>query len=191
MRIIAGHYRGRQLKAVPGLSTRPTADRVKEAVFSAIEPYLREAVVLDLFSGTGNIALEALSRGAKKAVLVEKDSLALKVIRDNVAKCGVSGNCIIFQDDAFQVLERLGQSHQQFDLIYLDPPYQDGLYERALGLIEKKQLLKTNGVIVVESAKNALFLLENSIFCIYRERNYGETKISLVKYQTTMEEESF
>ena len=189
MRIIAGKHRGRRLKAVSGLKTRPTADRVKEAVFSAIDSRLRDCRFLDVFGGTASIALEALSRGAKEAVIIENDSEALKVIRDNVAACKEEKQVRILNKDVITALKILTNEHRCFDVIYIDPPYQAGLYEKILDLLAAGELLAPGGIILCESAKSTSLMLENSIFCIYKERHYGDTKISfLQKHEETKEE---
>ena len=171
MRIIAGENRGKKLKAVPGMKTRPTADRVKEAVFSSIDDRLYGSRFLDVFSGTGNIALEAVSRGAEAAVLLEKDADALKVIQDNVTACRQDERCTIMRGDSFASMNTLYRQGKQFDIIYVDPPYQGGLYEEVLKNIADKDLLAADGIILLESAKNTSLSMENSIFFIYKEKN--------------------
>ena len=189
MRIIAGHNRGRKLKAVPGMKTRPTADRVKEAVFSSIHDDLFDAKFLDVFSGTGSISLEALSRGAAEAVLLEKDEDALKVIRENIRLCGQENKCQVLKGDSLASLDRLAGQGKQFDYIYIDPPYQAELYEKVLAKIEKGNLLRLGGTILVESAKNTSFFPQNSIFFICKEKNYGDTKISYIQHKEVLEED--
>ena len=181
MRIIAGENRGKKLKAVPGMKTRPTADRVKEAVFSSIDDRLYGSRFLDVFSGTGNIALEAISRGAEEAVLLEKDMDALKVIQENVTACRQDNRCTIMRGDSFASLNTLSRQGKQFDIIYVDPPYQAGLYEEVLKNIADKQLLAQDGLILLECAKNTSLSIENSIFFIYKEKCYGDTCVLYVK----------
>ena len=181
MRIIAGENRGKKLKAVPGLKTRPTADRVKEAVFSSIDDRLYGSRFLDVFSGTGSIALEAVSRGAESAVLLEKDADALQVIQDNVTACRQQERCTIMRGDSLASLNTLSRQGKQFDLIYVDPPYQGGLYEEVLKNITEKKLLAQDGLILLECAKNTSISMENSIFFIYKEKCYGDTIVLYVK----------
>ena len=187
MRIIAGQNRGRKLKAVPGMNTRPTADRVKEAVFSSIEGMLYGCRVLDVFSGTGNIALEAVSRGASEAVLLEKNKEALKVIKENVDVCG-HNKCTVIGGDSMESLNLLGKKKKQFDLIYIDPPYKSDLYQMTLKKIEEKSLLADDGIIIMECAKNASLYTKNSIFFIYKEKTYGDTSVVYLKYKADEEE---
>ena len=181
MRIIAGENRGKKLKAVPGMKTRPTADRVKEAVFSSIDDRLYGSRFLDGFSGTGNIALEAVSRGAEEAVLLEKDVDALKVIQENVTACRQDARCTIMRGDSIASMNTLSRQGKQFDLIYVDPPYQGGLYEEVLKNIAEKELLAQDGLILLECAKNTSLSIENSIFFIYKEKCYGDTCVLYVK----------
>ena len=181
MRIIAGENRGKKLKAVLGMKTRPKADRVKEAVFSSIDDRLYGSRFLDVFSGTGNIALEAVSRGAEEAVLLEKDADALKVIQDNVTACRQDARCTIMRGDSIASMNTLSRQGKQFDLIYVDPPYQGGLYEEVLKNIAEKELLAQDGLILLECAKNTSLSIENSIFFIYKEKCYGDTTVLYVK----------
>ncbi len=181
MRIIAGENRGKKLKAVPGMKTRPTADRVKEAVFSSISEDLYGSRFLDVFSGTGNIALEAVSRGAASAVLLEKDTDALQVIQDNVAACRQQERCTILRGDSIASMNTLSRQGKQFEFIYVDPPYQAGLYEEVLKNIAEKNLLAQDGMILLECAKNTSISMENSIFFIYKEKCYGDTCVLYVK----------
>lgn len=188
MRIIAGQNRGKKLKSVPGMKTRPTADRVKEAVFSSIDGYLYGCRFLDVFGGTGSIALEAVSRGAAEAVILEKDSDALKVIQDNIAGCGQQEKCQVLRGDSIASLDMLSRRKKQFDLIYIDPPYQAGLYDTVLQQIASKRLLEKDGMILLECAKNTSISIENSIFCIYKEKYYGDTRVVYLKYPSHEEE---
>ena len=163
------------------MKTRPTADRVKEAVFSSIDDRLYGSRFLDVFSGTGNIALEAVSRGAEEAVLLEKDADALKVIQDNVTACRQDARCTIIRGDSIASMNTLSRQGKQFDLIYVDPPYQGGLYEEVLKNIAEKELLAQDGLILLECAKNTSLSIENSIFFIYKEKCYGDTCVLYVK----------
>lgn len=183
MRVIAGQNRGRKLKSVQGMKTRPTADRVKEAVFSSVEGLLFGSRLLDVFSGTGSIALEAVSRGAAEAVLLEKDRDALQVIADNVAACKQEARCRILRGDSFASLSALGRQGRQFDLIYVDPPYAGGLYEKVLNQLAVSHLLAPGGMILLECAKNTSLSVENSIYFIYKEKCYGDTRIVYVKHK--------
>lgn len=182
MRIIAGSCRGRKLKAVEGLKVRPTADKVKEAVFSAVNAYIYDCEFLDVFGGTGAMALEAVSRGAKEAVILEKDRDAQKTISDNIALCGFAKKCVLLKGDSLQSLEKLGREKRQFDLIYIDPPYQAGLYQNVLEKIAAGNLLKKEGLILTETPREMEVLLDKVPFQIIKEKYYGICKISTLSW---------
>ncbi|WP_427846212.1 16S rRNA (guanine(966)-N(2))-methyltransferase RsmD [Desulfitobacterium dehalogenans] len=173
MRIIAGYYRGQRLKTVPGMNTRPTADKIKGAIFNVLREKIAGARVLDLFSGTGNLALEALSRGAKEAVLIEKSHTAQHIIRENIEHMGVE-NARLVTMDAFTYLEQHGE--EVFDLIFIDPPYHRGLAEKAIKLLAEPCRLTYSGVIIVETAKDEN-LESYEPFEIKKTGEYGDTKI--------------
>lgn len=178
MRIIAGERRGAKLEAVPGLNTRPTADRVKESLFNIIQMDITaDTVVLDAFAGTGNLGLEALSRGAKQAVFVEQDAQALAVLRRNIQKCHFEERAEVIAGDIFEVIPRL--ANRTFDLILLDPPYRKNLYESVISFITKYHLLGEYGILVSECSKSTPFTWENnkSINC-YKSKSYGDTVLS-------------
>ena len=173
MRIISGKYRGYRLKAVPGMGTRPTADKIKGAIFNVLREKVENARVLDLFSGTGNLALEALSRGAKEAILIEKSRTAQDIIRFNLEHVGTE-QAKLMTMDAFAYLEHAQE--EVFDLIFLDPPYHKGLSEKALHQLAEPCRLSESGVIVVETAKDE-FVPEIKPFEVRKTGEYGDTKI--------------
>jgi 16S rRNA (guanine966-N2)-methyltransferase len=173
MRVIAGKYRGYRLKAVPGMETRPTADKIKGAIFNVLREKIENARVLDLFSGTGNLAIEALSRGAKDAVLVEKSRYAQEVIRTNIENIGVEHAKLITMD-AFDYLDR--SKEEVFDIIFLDPPYHKALVDKALLRLAEPCRLTNSGVIIVETAKDEL-LPYVIPFEVRKTGEYGDTKI--------------
>lgn len=180
MRIIAGERRGTKLEAVTGLHTRPTADRVKESLFNIIQMDIdEESVVLDAFAGTGNLGLEALSRGAKKVTFIENDSQALAVLRRNIKKCHYEDRAEVISGNTLEVLPCL--SGRQFDLIMLDPPYRNNLYESVISLITKYHLLGEYGILVSECSKSTLFNCEDNSITCYKLKSYGETVLSFFK----------
>jgi len=175
MRIISGDWKGRRLKTVKSNHTRPTSDKVKGAIFNILGEKVLQAKVLDLFAGTGNLSWESLSRGAARAVLIEKSTEAWKAAVQNRKILGAEDRAEILKIDVFLFLRSLDQ--QKYDLIFLDPPYRLGLAEKALSAIADLSLLSPNGVIVVEtsSAENIgedLLPLE-----IRLTKEYGDTKI--------------
>ncbi|MDK2822184.1 MAG: rRNA (guanine966-N2)-methyltransferase [Clostridia bacterium] len=178
MRVIAGMCRGKRLKSVKGLSTRPTADRVKEAVFNVLGSRIIEAKVLDLFGGTGNIGIEALSRGAKFVYFVEKDRKAVQIIKENVTWCNFNEKVEIYPVDCFKALKILKEKNIKFNLVYLDPPYKLLIIDDLLEEIAKTDLLDVNGIIIAETAKNTELLSNFDHLNKVREDHYGDTKIT-------------
>ncbi|KUO79099.1 MAG: 16S rRNA (guanine(966)-N(2))-methyltransferase RsmD [Desulfosporosinus sp. BRH_c37] len=175
MRIIAGEMRGRQLKTVDGMQTRPTSDKVKGAIFNVLGDKVLDARVLDLFAGTGNLAIEALSRGSHHAVLVEKSRDAHGVIRNNIEQIGVGHKTKLLLLDAFKYINRY--PNEVFDLIFLDPPYREGLVLKVILALKEHSSLSPDGVIVAETAKDEQ--LEGDIypFEIRKTGEYGDTKV--------------
>lgn len=150
MKIIAGEAKGRVIKSRKGTETRPTLANVKESLFSIIHPYINGCYFLDLFSGTGSIGLEALSRGAKRAVMIEKDPEALKIIIENINNLGFENRCRAYKNDAIRAIEILGRKKEKFDIIFMDPPYKDELCREVLKAIKKADILEINGLIICE-----------------------------------------
>lgn len=148
MRVITGTARGRRLKELQGMETRPTTDRVKEAIFSIIQFDLEGRRVLDLFAGTGQLGIEALSRGAAGADFVDQRREAAALVRENLSLCHLKGRAEVRCGDAFAFLASCGR---QYDVIFLDPPYGTGLLQRALEQIRRFDILRPHGIIVCES----------------------------------------
>lgn len=150
MRIIAGTAKGRIIKTRKGLETRPTLESVKESLFSIIHPYIENSNFLDLFSGSGSIGLEALSRGAKKAIMIEKDAEALKYIIENINTLGFENSCRAYKNDVISAIEILGRKNEKFDIIFMDPPYKDEYCKKVLKAISKAKILNEDGLIICE-----------------------------------------
>ncbi|GAV25004.1 methyltransferase [Carboxydothermus islandicus] len=174
MRIITGEARGRKLIAPKGLKTRPTSDRVKEAMFNILGYRVIDAVVLDGFAGTGNLGLEALSRGAKFSYFIEADREAFSCLRRNIENLGYGDRAKAVLGDIFKVLPKI---NEKFNLIFLDPPYGHGFEERAVLTILQLGLLKENGLIVVETAKKIGLNISHEKLVLIREAVYGSTLI--------------
>ncbi len=151
MRIISGSARGTKLITLPGESTRPTLDRVKEPLFSIIQNKILDANVLDLFSGSGALGLEALSRGAKAAVLCDNNIEAIKIIRQNIDKTKMQEKAIVFKESYIKCLEILKSKNMKFDLIFLDPPYRTNFAVDALDRILTLDLISKDGIIIIET----------------------------------------
>ena len=178
MRIITGSARGIKLKTLEGEATRPTAERIKEAVFSRIQFDLEGRRVLDLFSGSGQLALEALSRGAQEAVMIDKSSEAIKIIRENAEKTGLKDKCRIFQSDALDYIRR--NTGEQFDIVFLDPPYASGLYTPILKALLSSNMLKQTSIIVCESDKDIFSGEMKDKFEIIKQNRYGRIISTIV-----------
>lgn len=175
MRIIAGEMRGRQLKAVEGMQTRPTSDKVKGAIFNVLGNKIFDARVLDLFAGTGNLALEALSRGSSEAVLVEKRPAAHQVIRENLERVGASHKVKLFMMDAFKYLKKYPE--EVYDLIFLDPPYRQELVLKSILSLKEHTFLTSTGVIIAETAKDEKLSADIYPYEVRKTSEYGDTKV--------------
>lgn len=178
MRVIAGKAKGIPLKAPDGMLTRPTTDRVKEALFSIIQFDLPGANVLDLFGGTGQLGIEALSRGAKHAVFVDARKEACALIRENLTKTRMVQDASIIQSDYLAYLNR---TKEQFDVIFLDPPYAEVFLETAINRITEIDILRSGGIMVAERplGKDLPFEFDG----YERSRDYKYGKIILTVYR--------
>ncbi len=150
MRITSGTLKNRKIKSREGKETRPTLERIKEAIFSIIGDKITDARFLDLYSGTGNMAIEALSRGAERAVMIEQDKEALRIIIENVNDLKLDGKCRAYKNDVFRAVEILGRKNEKFDVIFLDPPYKENITEKTLEKISESEILAEDGIIISE-----------------------------------------
>jgi len=182
MRIITGKARGTRLQVPAGLQTRPTAERVKEAVFSMIQFDTEGREVLDLFAGTGQIGLEALSRGALHATFVDSSPEAVAAIRKNAEKTRLLDNCTILRGDYAEILGRLS-GRARFDIVFLDPPYGQGLLAKSLELLDKYGLLSPAALIVCEGGEADVFGQQTvcSRYEIIKTRKHGIACITLLR----------
>lgn len=181
MRVIAGREKGRRLHTVSSTSTRPTTDRVKEALFNIIGNSIYDASFLDLFAGNGGIGIEALSRGAKTAVFVEKNRLCTETIKLNLTITSFLDQGEIIIKDVFSGLKILGGRDEKFNFIFLDPPYSRGLIEPTLRFINKYKLLSHNGLVICEhNIKEEIPKLMLKLSRV-RTENYGDTAIGFYR----------
>jgi 16S rRNA (guanine966-N2)-methyltransferase len=178
MRVIAGSARGRRLKAPRGWDVRPTADRVKEAVFDLIRGDWEERTVLDLFAGSGALGIEALSRGAGEAVFVEADRRCLSILWQNVEYCGFSDRTRVIRSD---VLRFLGsrRSTWAFSIIFADPPYERGLACRCFSGVDSGGWLASQGRMIVEHSHREALPERGALLALFDKRRYGDTSISV------------
>ena len=178
MRVISGSAKGRKLKTPRGMDVRPTADSVKEAVFNIIREDVIGCRVLDLFAGSGQLGIEALSRGAKEAVFVDVSATSLKLVKDNLMLCGFTGKTV--KEDAINYL----QDASSFDLIFIDPPYDSDCYEKVFEKIKSFDILTDGGIIIVESRRNKTLPDLEYPYKMLKVYEYGSVKISTYTKET-------
>jgi len=173
MRIISGQFRGRKLKTLEGMNTRPTADRVKESLFNILNTKVYDANVLDLFAGSGALGLEALSRGAASCVFVDSSKEAIDIVKENVDLCKVQENSKIINKDYLEVLKNI---NNKFDIIFVDPPYSKGI--EIVVLENVKDILTEDGMVIIETDHTDIPPEEINGLIKYDSRKYGRTIIS-------------
>lgn len=176
MRVITGSARGAKLKTLEGLATRPTSDRVKEAIFNILQFDLEGRRVLDLFAGSGQLAIEALSRGADYAVLVDQSAEAVKIIKDNLKKVRFDQTASVFQSDYMRFLST---TREKFDIILLDPPYAENFLENALRKISEIDILTEGGIIVCERPREKVLPATVGDLICSKDYLYGKTAVNL------------
>ena len=178
MRVITGSARGRRLKELEGMETRPTTDRVKEGLFSVIQFEIEGRKVLDLFAGTGQLGIECLSRGAESAVFVDRRPDAVKLIRENLKVTGLTDRARVVAGDSMEYLKSI---REPFDIIFLDPPYAAGLLEPAIAHIAKFDILAPHGIIAAEHPVDRVLPALAPPYRVHRTYRYG--KIALTLYR--------
>lgn len=176
MRIIAGKAKGRPLKSPQNMDTRPTTDRVKESLFAILGDII-DSTWLDLYSGTGNIALEAISRGAKEAVLIDYSHQAIRIIQQNIEKTGFMDQCHVYKNTAQKAISLLAGKNK-FDYIYLDPPYASAEIDSILEMEEFLDCLSPSALVILEHGKRELNF---SKFQLVDQRKYGDIFISFMR----------
>lgn len=177
MRVIAGKAKRLNLKTIEGLDTRPTTDRIKETLFNMINVQLADCDFLDLFSGSGAIGIEALSRGAKSAVFVENNRSAINCIKDNLRTTKLDDNGVILTLDVMSAIRSLEIQGRVFDIIFMDPPYNHLLEKQVLEALQYSNIIYYNTIIIVEASIDTRFdYLENTKFKIYKEKKYKTNK---------------
>ena len=177
MKIISGKYKGRKIEGFDIKGTRPTMDRVKESLFAIIQNYISDSVVLDLFSGSGNLGLEALSEGAKEAILVDKNKKACLTISKNIKLLNIEEKVLIINSDYNNFLRN---TDYKFNIIFLDPPYKTDYIDKSIKLIEKNDLLDKDGIIICESNDLEKIVYSNS-FEEIKNKLYGDKYIVILK----------
>ena len=181
MRIVAGEYSSRKIEAPKGDNTRPTLDRVREAVFSSLGIYFEGGLFLDLYAGSGANGLEAISRGFDKAIFVDKAIDAINCINNNIDNLGVKDKCIVLKMNDMSALKLFVEKEYKFDLVYLDPPYKKEHNNEILKYLIDNELLNENARVVIESDSNDIFIEEYEWLSKYKEAKYSQTKITYYK----------
>lgn len=179
MRVVSGQYKGKSLKAVPGSSTRPTTDKVKEAIFNMIGPYFEGGTCLDLFAGSGGLGIEALSRGVERTVFVDRDGKAIQTIHDNLKTCHIDGQAEVYRNDFKRALKAIIKREIVFDYIFLDPPYAKQQLNEILEVIHENRLLSEQGVIVCEHSTDVKLPSSVENLMLIKQESYGIITISI------------
>lgn len=179
MKVISGIYKGRNIEGFDLDGTRPTMDRVKESLFAMIQNNIKDSVVLDLFSGSGNLGIEALSNGAKYAYLVDKNYKACNTINKNIDNIGVDC-CEVLNIDYKAALKYFFDNNIKFDLIFLDPPYKTDYIEKSIELIDKYDLLNTDGLIICENDSIDRIIYSDKYNCI-KSKKYGDKWVVILR----------
>jgi len=180
LRIIGGNYKGRKLQPVQGKQIRPTADRVREAIFDILGDRVRKAMVLDLFAGTGALGIEALSRGADSAVFIDNDENAILMLRKSIQSCAVQNKIKIIKWNIIKNLNCIYTLKPQFDLVFMDPPYNEKKIKPALLNLQQSRSLIKGADIIIEHSVSEPISANRSIFKLIDQRRYGKTLVSFL-----------
>lgn len=184
MRIVSGQFGGRRLSAVPGRATRPTTDKVKEALFNIIGPYFSGGTSLDLFGGSGGLSIEAVSRGIDRAVVIDRQYQAVKTINKNIAVTKHPEQFTVYKMDANKALGVLAKKGLSFDLVFLDPPYAKQQIIKDMTQLADKGLLADNALVVAETDETAhLPVSDWGAFSFTKQQTYGITYLTIYRYQ--------
>jgi 16S rRNA (guanine966-N2)-methyltransferase len=182
MRVISGSRKGRSLHAVPGKSTRPTTDKVKEAIFSMMgRAYFEGGTALDLYAGTGGLGIEALSRGFDHVIFVDQNRKAFDVIKQNLATLDLSDQSEVYKNEASRAIRALIKRELSFDLIFLDPPYAEQQIANQLAMFNDYDFLHSQGIVVAETGKGADLPEEVGKITLEKFQEYGDTEIRIYR----------
>ena len=177
MRVISGSAKGRKLKAPPGLNTRPITDMIKGALFNVWGSEVIDAKLLDLFAGSGSVGIEALSRGAEKVVFVDKSNQAIKVIKENLSNCGFEKAGQLYQGDIFQALGALARQGERFNLIYIDPPFNNTeIFCDVMEVLDKIDIFAPDHILVIRTPRK-MEMPSFTRLIKYRQKSYGESSL--------------
>ncbi|MEF2244609.1 MULTISPECIES: 16S rRNA (guanine(966)-N(2))-methyltransferase RsmD [unclassified Paenibacillus] len=183
VRVIAGEAKGRALKAVPGNQTRPTSDKVKEAIFSMIGPYFNGGIALDLFAGTGGLGIEAWSRGVERVIFVDREKQSTDIIRLNVQTVKMEPFAEIYRNDGERALKALARRGLKLAIVFLDPPYRMTNMIELMESLAELQMLEQDAVIVVEHDAAVSYPQEHPRFELKKAAEYGDTAVTIYQYK--------
>lgn len=182
MRVIAGKYRSRIIKMPKGVKVRPTKDRIREALFNIIGESIWGATVLDAFAGSGAFGIEALSRGAKRVVFIDKDKRCIETIKENLKNLGIKeGDVSIIRMDAFRAFYVLEGSHEKFNIVLLDPPYYKDMAKKSLNKLDGRDILTSHCIIVAEHYKDDILPKKLNNITSYRTVGYGDVCLTFYR----------
>lgn len=183
MRVISGTARGTKLNSIEETTTRPTLDRVKESLFNIVQNKIEDSVILDLFSGSGSIGIECLSRGCKKAYMCDLSNKAISMIHQNLQKTRLDENAVVINKDYKKCLKDLSSNNVTFDMIFIDPPYKDNFAVDSVKMILSLKLLKEEGFIIIETdeLEREMTNLKKLDIQIYDCRKYGRVNLIFLK----------
>lgn len=182
MRVISGSARSLKLKTLEGFDTRPTTDRIKETLFNMIQNDIYGCSFLDLFSGSGGIGIEALSRGATQCVFVDNNPKAVEVINDNLEFTKLKDNAVVLNKPYELAIAMLEDQNYSFDVVFMDPPYDKGLEKNVLELLKKSVIINNDTIIIVEASLDTDFdYLDSLGFVLYKEKTYKTNKHLFIK----------
>ncbi len=179
MRIIQGKYKGRVIDGFTLEGTRPTMERVKESLFAILQDQIKDAICLDLFAGSGNLGIEAISMGAKEVVFVDQNKKAVKTIQKNLSILGEEAQVLCM--DFEKACQKFFREQKKFSIVFLDPPYETSFIEKGLVHLSKDKLLNKNGLVVCESNHKEKIKYNSSSYEVYKEKTYGDKYILILK----------
>lgn len=180
MKVISGMLKGRNIDGYNIDGTRPTMDRVKESLFGMIQNNIKDSIVLDLFAGSGQLGIEAISNGSKKCYFIDNNIEVIKVLRNNISNLNIKDNSIVLLSDWKKSLNDFSEKNIKFDIIFVDPPYNYDVYEKILDKVSNLDLLNDNGLIVLEYSGIKLKDKYNNLI-LYKEKKYGSKCVNIYK----------
>lgn len=174
MRVITGSLKGRTIQTVPSADTRPTSDKIKEAVFHVMGPYFDGGNGLDLYAGSGSLGIEAISRGMESVTFIDRSNEAIKTIRKNIRQLHIENQCHVYRNSALRAIDILAKQQKSFDLIFIDPPYKSTEYETVLSQIKSLHLANEDCYIYVEHAPANEFIYDEQFYELFFSRTYSK-----------------